>query len=205
MQTALRIEDVSIGFFYIPVLDHNFILLEIQKQNHLVFKKFFNDLYEELVHYANGYLFDNSQSKDIVQEVFIHLWEKSETYKIKTSLKGYLYVMVRNRCLNFLKSIRITDDTKVLELHAILDSEYDLETFSVDDRKIVYHQVFKIVETLPEKMQLIVKLRFVNNYKYAEIAEELGISVNTVKTQLKRAKIKIGELIASLLVLLSMQ
>jgi RNA polymerase sigma-70 factor (ECF subfamily) len=69
----------------------------------------------------------------------------------------------------------------------------------------VYHQILKIVDTLPERMQQIVKLKFLHNYKYTEIAEELGISVNTVKTQLKRAKVKIIEMVTSLLILLQTQ
>ena len=51
-------------------------------------------------------------------------------------------------------------------------------------------------------MQQVVKLKFLHNYKYSEIAKELGISVNTVKTQLKRAKLKITEMVTVILVLL---
>ena len=54
-------------------------------------------------------------------------------------------------------------------------------------------------------MQQIVKLKFLHNYKYAEIANELDISINTVKTQLKRAKLKITELVTSVLILLEIQ
>ena len=54
-------------------------------------------------------------------------------------------------------------------------------------------------------MQQIVKLKFLHQYKYAEIAEELGISINTVKTQLKRAKVKITEAVTAILILLQMQ
>ncbi len=66
----------------------------------------------------------------------------------------------------------------------------------------MYHQILKIVDTLPEKMQQIVRLKFLHGYKYKEIAEELYISINTVKTQLKRAKSKIIEMITSILILL---
>ena len=68
-----------------------------------------------------------------------------------------------------------------------------------------YSQLLKVVEGLPSKMQQIVKMRFIENYKYVEIAEELGVSVNTVKTQLKRAKLKIGEQMAMLIALLMTQ
>ncbi|WP_168796303.1 RNA polymerase sigma-70 factor [Flagellimonas onchidii] len=174
-------------------MDSNSILKEIKSRNRFVYKKFFEDTYEELVHYANSYLFDQGWSEDIVQEVFIHIWEKAADMDIKTSLKGYLYAMVRNKCLNFLKTIKITDDAKVLDMQSMISSDYNLEFFSDEDLKIIHHQLLKVVEGLPSKMQQIVKMRFIENYKYVDIAEELGISVNTVKTQLKRAKVKIAQ------------
>lgn len=184
-------------------MDPNKTLLEIQKQNHFVFKRLFDQVYGDLVHYANGYLFDREASEDIVQEVFIHIWEKANSIEIKSSLKAYLYAMVRNRCLNFLKSLKITDQCNVLEINTVLINDYDLEPFPEEDKKIVYEQVLRIVDTFPYKMQLIFKMKFIENYKYTEIADELGISVNTVKTQLKRAKFKIGQMISTILILLA--
>ncbi|PIA81065.1 hypothetical protein BFR04_15285 [Gaetbulibacter sp. 4G1] len=180
----------------------NLILEEIRKQNRRVFKNFFDKHYKELVVYANGYLFDLDSSEDIVQEVFIYIWENADKIKIKSSLKGYLLAMVRNRCFNFLKSIKITDDYEFLEFNINLITEHVFDSVTDEDKKIVYHQILKIVDTLPDKMQQIVKLKFLHNYKYSEIAEELGVSINTVKTQLKRAKLRITELVTSILILL---
>jgi len=180
----------------------NLILEEIKKGNRTVFKNFFNSHYKELVVYANGYLFDKDSSEDIVQEVFIYIWENSDKLNIKSSFKGYLYAMVRNRSYNFLKSIKITDSFEFLDFNINLITEHVFDSTSDEDKQIVYHQILKIVDTLPEKMQQIVKLKFLHNYKYSEIAEELGLSINTVKTQLRRAKFKITELVTSLVILL---
>ena len=180
----------------------NLILEEISKRNRKVFKTFFNKHYKELVVYANGYLFDKPASEDVVQEVYIYIWENAESINIKSSLKNYLYAMVRNKCLNYLKSIKITDSYDYLELNISLITEQVFDSTSDNDKQIVYHQILKIVDTLPNRMQQIVKLKFLHNYKYYEIAEELGISINTVKTQLKRAKIKILEAVTSILLLL---
>ncbi len=180
----------------------NIIFEEIAKQNKKVFKVFFDRHYEELVRYANGYLFDKDSSEDIVQEVFIYIWENAEKLKIKNSLRGYLFTMVRNRCLNFLKSIKITDNYEYLEFNIEYITEYIFDSTEEEEKKIVYHQILKIVDTLPCKMQQIVKLKFLHNYKYCEIAKELNVSINTVKTQLKRAKLKITELVTVILILL---
>ncbi|WP_308992362.1 RNA polymerase sigma-70 factor [Mariniflexile litorale] len=182
----------------------NLIFEEIKKGNRQVYKTFFNKNYEDLVIYANGYLFDKAASEDVVQEVFIYIWEKSYKIEIESSLHGYVYTMVRNRCLNFLKSLKLTDSFNALEFNVNLITEHVFDSTSEENKKIVYHQILKIVDTLPDRMQQIVKLKFLHNFKYSEIAEELGISVNTVKTQLKRAKSKITELITSILILLEL-
>jgi len=179
----------------------NLILEEISKKNEKVFKNFFDKHYGELVVYANGYLFDKGSSEDIVQEIFIYIWEHASKLNIETSLKGYLYAMVRNRCFNYLKSIKITDNLELLDFNINLITEHVFNSTSEEDKAIVYHQILKIVDTLPEKMQQIVRLKFLHNYKYSEIAKELGISVNTVKTQLKRAKSKIAEMVTVLVLL----
>ena len=183
----------------------NFIIEEIRKRNQKVFKNLFNKNYKELVLYANGYLFDTAASEDVVQEVLIYIWEHPDKLKIKTSLKSYLFSMVRNRCLNYLKSVKITDTYKFLEFNISLITDHVFDSSLDEDKKIVYHQILKMVDMFPERMQQIVKLKFLHNYKYTEIAEELGISVNTVKTQLKRGKLKIIEMVTSLLILLQMQ
>lgn len=180
----------------------NLIIEEIKKGNRRVFKNFFNKNYEDLVIYANGYLFDKHASEDVVQDVFIYIWENAGKVKIKSSLISYVYTMVRNRCLNYLKSIKITDSYDLLELNIHLITEHIYDSASEEDKKIVYHQILKIVDTLPNKMQKIVKLKFLHNYRYKEIAQELDISVNTVKTQLKRAKAKITEMVTAVLILL---
>ena len=180
------------------------ILQEIQNRNHFVFKKVFQDFYEELVKYAHGYLFDLDSSEDVVQEVFVCLWEKSNQIEIKTSLKAYLYAMVRNRCLNHLKSIKITDNSNAFEFQLISNNvEETFYPFPEEELKPDNYEVLRILDSLPDKMRTIVRLRFVDNYRYAEIAEEMGVSVNTVKTQLKRAKIKFGKLIVVAITLLS--
>lgn len=178
------------------------LIKQIQKKNKVVFKKCYDLYFKDLVSYANKYLFDYQSSEDIVQEVFIYLWQHAESIKIKVSLKSYLVTMVKNRCLNYLKSIKITDNKNYIELSDSLNiyTEIKANSFSSDNES--YIKVLKIIDSMPIKMQKIFKLKFMNNYTYKEIAEELNVSINTVKTQLKRAKIKISESLVILVFLL---
>lgn len=179
----------------------NLIIQEIKKRNKDVFKTFFNKHYETYVLYANSYLFDKAASEDIVQDVFVYLWENAERIDIQSSLQGYLYTMVRNRCLNYLKTIKVTDKNHILEFNINLITEQVFDSNSEENKEIVYKHLLQILETLPEKMQQVVKLKFLHSYKYSEIASEMNISINTVKTQLKRAKQRIAELITILLII----
>ena len=113
----------------------NLILEQIRKKDEKVFKIFFDKHYGELVLYANGYLFDKDASEDIVQEVFIYIWEYSNKLKIETSLKGYLHAMVRNRCLNYLKSLKLKYDYKILEFNINLITDTAFDTTSEENKK----------------------------------------------------------------------
>lgn len=187
--------------FLTLTLEINIVLEELRNQNKSVYNNVFNHFYRGMVLYANNFLYDKDASEDVVQEVFISLWENSGDIEIKSSLKAYLYAMVRNKCLNYLKSLKITDDINLIDLNSILVLEEDFEMISEEEKRILYMQILKIIETFPESMQEIFKLKFVENYKYIEIAEKLDISVNTVKTQLKRAKQKINQAMPLLLTL----
>ncbi|NPA36559.1 MAG: RNA polymerase sigma-70 factor [Chlorobi bacterium] len=180
----------------------DFIIKEIQIGNKKAFKTFFNKNYEKLVIFANGYLYDQQASEDIVQDVFIYIWENARKLKIESSLDGYILVMVRNRCINFLKSINLTDVDNLLELNSIMLSEDFYEYDNNEETEKTHNQILKIIDSLPDKMREIAKKRFIQGYKYQEIAEEMSISVNTVKTQLKRAKKIIAELIAFITIIL---
>ena len=160
-------------------------------------------MYHELVVYANGYLFDKDSSEDVVQEVFACLWEKSNNINIETNLRSYLYAMVRNRCFNILKAVKITYVSEITETKTNIDVGYSPDWFPEDEKQLLYEQVLKVMGNFPLKMRNIAKLRFVDNYRFNEIADELDVSVNTVKTQLKRAKLKLGKLVVFMAILFS--
>jgi RNA polymerase sigma-70 factor (ECF subfamily) len=173
-------------------MSNNLLIAQIRKKDEVAFKRCYDLFFKDLVLSANRYLSNFSVSEDIVQEVFVYIWEHSEKIDIKTSLKAYLLVMVKNRCLNHLKSIKITDNEDYIkDSYFIADS---VEIFNItEESNVLYQKVLKVVDEMPLKMQRIFKLKFIENYKYIEIADELNISLNTVKTQLKRAKLKIKD------------
>ena len=148
------------------------------------YRLLFDEYYSSLCLYANSVINNLELSQDIVSECFVRIWERKETIDIKSSVKNYMLLSVRNSIYSYLRSPenRRTDfDTVVGQLENMPVEEYDLEK----DETIL--QVYKLIEELPGQRRKILELAAVKGMTYKEIAETLHISVNTVKTQMTRA------------------
>lgn len=157
---------------------------EIQAGDEEVFKKAFDSYYQPLCLYANKILNDIDLAQDLVSECFINFWEKRTSIKIKTSFKNYLLLSVRNISLMHLRKSgeKLRNNQFVTqELEDVGDYVNDLE----EEEQIV--RVHQAINKLPEQRRKILQLAVYNNLSYKEIASFLGISVNTVKTQMGRA------------------
>ncbi len=145
------------------------------------YKSLFDKLYTSLCLFANKYVDNLEDSKDIAQDVFIKIWEDKITFKSENSIKSYMYTSVKNKSLDYLKSSRYKS-TK----NYSFDEMHKLETESFFLRETVIIETSTIIEnainTLPNKCAKIMRLN-IKNLTNAEIAEELNISINTVKAQ----------------------
>lgn len=169
-------------------IEDKLLIREIQKRNKEVFEALFHDYYPELIKFAEGFVFDSEICEDIVQNIFIYIWEQAEYLNITTSFKSYLYKAVRNRCLNHLRNLKIMDKHHLLYIEASLnDSKVDLE-----DVELI-HKIESAIEALPPKMGEIFRLKYLEEKTVREISSQLEISENTIKTQLLRAKGKLRE------------
>ena len=158
------------------------------------FKGLFKSFYPSLCLFANSYLNNEEASKDVVQEVFIKIWEKEPVFKNKTAAKSYLYIMVKNRCLDMLKSKhlkRVDHNTAVESLELVSDDSYfNREVVLVE----LSSAIEKAINSLPYKCSRIIDLSL-KQYSNKEIADILSLSTNTVKTQKKIAYQKLRPLL----------
>lgn len=145
------------------------------------YKSLFDTLYSPLCLFANKYLGDMDTSKDIVQEVFIKIWQRNPQFKSKNAIKGYFYNAVKNRCLDYLKSQYVMKFSNTIPEHI---EEVDTEDYFYSQITIieVYNQLHTAVEKLPEKMGKVIQLSL-KNYSTKDIAEELSVTASTVRTQ----------------------
>jgi RNA polymerase sigma-70 factor (ECF subfamily) len=157
----------------------------LKEGDETAFEMIFKSYYEPLCNYAFTFILDRDEAEEIVQATFLNVWEKRGTITIETSLKAYLYRAVRNSCLNTIK-------------HAIIKRKHAAETMFVSDKshEAVSQSVIsseldqKIGDALlvlPEQCRLVFKMSRFEELKYAEIAEQLNISIKTVENQIGKA------------------
>lgn len=145
----------------------------------------FRTYYQPLCKYAYSFLQDKENAEEIVQSTFLLVWEKRETLEIRTSVKPYLYAMVRNACLNVLKHEKIKQKHAGEEI-ALAERSHDSVNHVVASNEL--EQRIKVaVEELPEQCRLVFKLSRFEELKYSEIAEQLNISVKTVENHMGKA------------------
>lgn len=152
------------------------------------FRELYTDYYSLLVRFARGILYDSEEAKDIVQEVFLDLWSNPADIPAGNTMKAYLFTCTRNKSYNRIKKLRIIDKHQDQIKEALLFA-YSLEALPEENLK----KLEKILNELPDQMQNVVRLHAFKGLKYNEIAATLGVSVNTVKTHLKRAYQKFRE------------
>lgn len=167
--------------------NRNIVIRNLRKGDENAFSAVFSEFYKPLVQFANSYLSDLEESQDLVQNVFIKIWERFETLSIDTSLDAYLFTSIKNCCLNRLKSLKVEDKHNILMLEGLLDYYKDQERIDLN----LEEHLRDAIKKLPSRIREVVLLKYADNKKISEISLEMNISENTVKTQLKRGKLKL--------------
>ena len=148
------------------------------------FKQLFETWYALLVAFANKYVLNLELARDIVQELFVHLYENRRNLIITASLKSYLFQSVQNRCLNHLKSHQL-HEAHHKKLTESMDHSIHLEDQVLETE--MEHVIFQNVNKLPDQCKRIFLLSRMEGKRNMEIAEELRISKRTVETQISKA------------------
>ena len=147
-----------------------------------VLKHYFDLHYGELCNYALKYVRLPEVSEEIVQELFINIWERRTELSVKGSMIGYLYGAARYRCINYLR-IQLPKDQETTEsVDLAEESAVGFEDELIDQD--IKRRLRASIEGLPEKCRIIFLLAKEDGLTYREIANELGVSVKTVENQI---------------------
>ncbi len=158
--------------------------MTIQLGNKEEFKQLYLDNYGAMVNFAYSKTNDIELSKEIVQNVFVKFWNNSSNIDIKTSIKSYLFTMVRNSIIdNFRKKERETEYTKSLSENGYVYTDNHEEQDLIE---LKYH-LKKAISTLKEKRRRIFELNKYEGLTYKEIARYLNISERAVEDNIAKA------------------
>lgn len=149
------------------------------------FKEIYNSRFNNLVIFSVGMGVPYEQAKDIVQECFIKLWENSREIKNPSS---WMFTVVRNSSINWLSSPKNSSSKKVMLNDNFIKpiEESDIEEAIEYFNKI--EQAYKKIQLLSSRCKEIFVMTYIEQMKVKDVAKELEIAENTVKTYIKRAK-----------------
>jgi RNA polymerase sigma-70 factor (family 1) len=149
------------------------------------FNYFFNSLYPALLYYAFRILNDKPAAEDVVGESFIKIWERHSTFSHPKVIKSWLYTTVRNGCLN-----RLQQQQRSMAQQAQLarQQEGSFESYALHEiiRAEVIRELYENIESLPTACRQIFKMLYIQGKTVREIAEELKLSISTIKNQKAR-------------------
>ncbi len=155
---------------------------KIQKGNKAEFDRMFDYYYNPLCSFAYSYVKNTQIVEDIVIELFSYIWESKETIKIKSSLKNYLLTLTKNHSIDFIRKNKVN----FVEIEQATDSISEDENLLLENVEII-NKLQSLINKLPEQRREILKMAVYEGRTYPQIAEELNISINTVKTQMSRS------------------
>jgi RNA polymerase sigma-70 factor, ECF subfamily len=156
---------------------------QIREGNTVVFKSLFESYYKKLCYFAWRMLDDQSEAEDLVQDVFVRIWQNRQQLNISRSLSAYLYHSVKNACLNQIKHRKVK--LEYAQYFTGATEEYSENTVTETGELKILIEIH--IRNLPPERQKIFVMSRKQGLKHKEIADELGISVKTVENQIAKA------------------
>jgi RNA polymerase sigma-70 factor (family 1) len=161
------------------------LLGKLKNDDQSAFTIIFTKYYSDLVRFSFGFTRNSDSSEEIVQEVFLKLWENRSTLDIHTSLKSYLLKNVQNRSIDSLRHATITNKYAAVVLDHPLLSQNDTEDYILfSELEASFNQA---MENMPALYAEVFRLSRIETLNYQEIASKLKVSVRTVEVRISKA------------------
>ncbi|HLN21323.1 MAG TPA: RNA polymerase sigma-70 factor [Bacteroidales bacterium] len=161
------------------------ITWRIRKGDVKEFESLFRSSYASLVRYAKVLIKDHDTAEEIVQDLFVKLWQDRMNLTIESSLNGYLFRSVHNRCLHYLNHLKVVE--KYSEEMSNRQPEIQESPAEILQFAELQGKIAGILEKLPERCGQIFYMNRFEGLRYSEIAEKLSVSVKTVEANMGKA------------------
>lgn len=149
------------------------------------FELIFDEYKEKLYFFTLGYVHSAAETEEIIQGLFVALWENRLNLEEENSLKNYLYKAVTNRIYNYFKHKAVKQRyIEQVVVQNSLEDDHSQQTIYFNDLK---GMLDTLIENLPLRQQMIFRLSRQEGLSHQEIADRLGLSVRSVENQIYRA------------------
>lgn len=144
----------------------------------------FQTYYAPLCHFCENLITDEAIAEDIVTEVFTNLWEKDTSFGSKPQVQSFLYLSVRNASINQINyKKRVTEKHDLLAAKPAEDNEDYLDAMIQSE---VWGEIYRAIENLPSQCSKVISLSYLEGLSNQEIADQMDISLQTVKNYKQR-------------------
>ncbi len=158
------------------------ILAALKNGEKKAFKTFFSEYHDVLVLYATNILKDVDAAEDVVQDCFMNVWENSLYDNLSDGLDKYMFHLVKNAALNDLRGSKRREAR-----HEKMMAEIPTVEIMKEDEQTEIEILYSAINQLPPERRRIFMMICAEGKKYQEVADQLQISINTVRTQLMRS------------------
>lgn len=161
------------------------LIARLKDGDQTAFELLFHFYYPGLVIYSTQFTTDRIEAEEIVQDFFVRFWQRHQQISLTDSLKSYLFLSVKNGCLNYLKHKKVEEKyirqmTELSNHHLVYDPDLYLSSE-------LQEKVKNAIDLLPERCREIFIMSRIRGLKNEEIADDLHISKRTVETQISKA------------------
>lgn len=161
------------------------LILALKEGNEGAFKELYDIYWKNVFHFATLYIRNSEEVREIVQEVFIKLWEARESLKAEESLKGFLFIVTRNHIFNRARSKSFNYDFYEVTLNNALEQSYNIEQ-EMDAKDLAIY-IDELVNQMPPQRKMVFTLSRKEYKSYKEIALLLDISEKTVERHINES------------------
>lgn len=165
-------------------MEENELILLLKQSNQEAFTALYKKYWKQVYNFSRLYLTNKETAEEVVQEVFIKIWESRDFIREEDNFKGLLFIITRNLIFNMHRK-NLNEDFYKITVLAAMENSYDIE--EEIDAKNMGEYIDLLIADLPPRRREIFNLSRKENKSYKEIAELLSISERTVENQISEA------------------
>ena len=166
-----------------------------------VFEHIYTTYFRKLVRFADGYVLSEADAENIVQDVFVYLWEKKYPLETVSHMQSFLFELTKRKCIDFLRR-KLMSTGKIQTLQETLMDEYKynmyaLETFDeqILEQEEMFDKLNEAIQSLPPQCREVFLRSKKDGWTHKKIAEKMNISTATVNNHIVQALKKLRDLL----------